>query len=81
MKSVGINMRKFFVSLAYVPSINGEDPEVLSNIKIRTSKNSYLYVPVYEHDFDSKEEFVNKMLEMAEGMWEHIESTEEEDNV
>ena len=66
-------MRKFFVSLAYVPDVDGEEPEVINGIKIRRSKNHYLYVPVSEHNILSKEEFKDKMSKLAEEMWEHID--------
>lgn len=39
-------MRKFFISIGYVPD-TGEAPEVVSGLKIRTRKNNYLIIPVH----------------------------------
>ena len=64
-------MRKFFVSVACVPTdlCDEKEQEVVDCLRIRVRKGTFWTVPTHEFEFDNKEEFKNKMLEVAEEMW------------
>ena len=51
------------------------DPEVIHGGLIRARKGTFLHLPMMKLHCATKEEFMNRVMEIAETLWDRMEET------
>lgn len=66
-------LETFFMSLGWAG--DWPDTEVIHGGLIRVRKGSFLHLPMMKLEFATKEEFIDKVTEIAEDLWDRMEET------
>lgn len=68
-------LETFFMSLGWAG--DWEDPEAIHGGIVRVRKGTTLHLPMMKLEFSTKEEFLDKVEEIAATLWEKMEETKE----
>ena len=50
-----------------------DDPEAISGGMVRIRKNHILHLPMIKLEYKSKQEFLDRVMKIANDLWDHME--------